>query len=141
MSLKAFHILFIVLSLLLAVFFGLWCITSYQQAQDSFLLNAGILSLIASSALVLYLVWFFKKTERMGYLALLFALPGLCVSRTAAACPVCFVNPNSALTRGAGNGILFLFLVILVIQGALLTLFLFWRARSRRGQMERVTQH
>lgn len=60
MSLKAFHVLFISVSVLLAFGFGAWCL----RAQPPWM-AAGFLSLAAGVGLVGYEVWFLKKMRRL----------------------------------------------------------------------------
>jgi hypothetical protein len=54
------------------------------------------------------------------------------------ACPVCFGNPASPLTKGTSNGILFLLSVIGIVQIGFVALFVtFWRrARALRRRRE-----
>jgi len=54
------------------------------------------------------------------------------------ACPVCFGNPDSPLTKGTSNGILFLLGVIGLVQIGFVALFVtFWRrARAIRRRRE-----
>jgi hypothetical protein len=58
----------------------------------------------------------------------------------AAACPVCFGDPNSAMVKGTNNGIFFLLGVIGFVQVGLGAMFIaFWRRarglRARRDAM------
>ena len=62
MSLKAFHILFIVLSVLVTLGFGIWSLRSTTYGSPTI----GILSLVASVALVIYGVLFLQKLKREG---------------------------------------------------------------------------
>ena len=57
---------------------------------------------------------------------------------SASACPVCFGNPQSPLTQGTSNGILFLLGVIGLVQIGFVALFVtFWRrARAIRRRRE-----
>lgn len=54
------------------------------------------------------------------------------------ACPVCFGNPASPLTKGTSNGILFLLGIIGIVQIGFVALFVtFWRrARALRRRRE-----
>ena len=54
------------------------------------------------------------------------------------ACPVCFGNPDSPLTKGTSNGILFLLAIIGLVQIGFIALFVtFWRrARAIRRRRE-----
>lgn len=62
MSLKAFHILFITLSVIVTVGFGLWSLTSAEFGSTT----VGIISLIAAVLLVIYGVLFLQKLKREG---------------------------------------------------------------------------
>ena len=59
MSLKWFHIVFISLSMLLSVWFGVWGLFHGQVAL-------GILSLCASAGLVVYGNYFLGKARKLG---------------------------------------------------------------------------
>ena len=68
MSLKAFHIVFITVSTLLAIGFGVWSVQTYQaqgRAQD---LAFGIGSFVAAVALLVYGRYFLKKLKSVSYL-------------------------------------------------------------------------
>jgi hypothetical protein len=61
MSLKAFHIFFITLSVLLCLGFGAWCLGSdYARGRAAYTV-AGFLSFALGVILVLYEVIFLKK--------------------------------------------------------------------------------
>jgi hypothetical protein len=59
MSLKWFHIVFISLSVLLSLWFGVWGLFNHQIAL-------GILSLVASVGLVLYGNYVMSKLRKLG---------------------------------------------------------------------------
>lgn len=59
MSLKWFHVVFISLSVLLSVWFGIWALFNEQLAL-------GILSLAASAGLVVYGNYFLGKLRKLG---------------------------------------------------------------------------
>ena len=60
------------------------------------------------------------------------------IANAAMACPVCFGNPDSPLTKGANNGILFLLGIVGLVQIGFVALFVsFWRrARAMRKLRE-----
>ena len=66
MSLKAFHVVFITLSTLLAAGFGVWSITADTGKSEG--LYLGVFSLLAAVALVVYGVYFLKKMKDVSYL-------------------------------------------------------------------------
>jgi hypothetical protein len=69
MSLKTFHIIFIVASTLLAFGFGLWSIRSHIQGDGSDLeLGLGIASLVLGLGLIWYGRYFLKKLKGIDYL-------------------------------------------------------------------------
>jgi hypothetical protein len=59
MSLKWFHIVFITLSVVLSLWFGIWGLFNEQIAL-------GIVSLAASAGLVLYGNYFLAKIRKLG---------------------------------------------------------------------------
>lgn len=69
MSLKAFHLIFIVASILLAVGFSAWSLLDYFSPHGGVWdLVAGIGSGIAAIGLVFYERYFLKKTKNVSYL-------------------------------------------------------------------------
>ena len=69
MSLKAFHIVFICASILLALGIGGWALNNYSSPTgtrgDLF---SGLASLVAALALAVYGVYFLKKLKNISYL-------------------------------------------------------------------------
>lgn len=65
MSLKGFHIVFIVFSTLLALACGAWCVWVNLVVGAPVFLAGAIVSFAAALALVIYGVWFFKKMKRL----------------------------------------------------------------------------
>jgi hypothetical protein len=59
MSLKAFHIIFIILATLLAAGCALWSYVNHATAAF------GIVSAIVAVALVIYGIWFLKKSRKI----------------------------------------------------------------------------
>jgi hypothetical protein len=68
MSLKAFHIFFIVVSIALAVGFGVWCFRDYSRSGDGVNLALGVASFIGSVSLAWYGVWFLRKLKNESFL-------------------------------------------------------------------------
>ena len=65
MSLKGFHIVFIVFSTLLALGIGVWCIW-VDLVEGAPIYRAGaICSFLAAIALIVYGVWFYRKMKRL----------------------------------------------------------------------------
>jgi hypothetical protein len=68
MSLKAFHIVFIALSILLAVGFGIWVLISDSGMGSIADLAAALLSFAVAGALILYGVRFLRKFKHLRYM-------------------------------------------------------------------------
>jgi hypothetical protein len=68
MSLKAFHIVFVTASILLALMFGIWSLINYFQGGTLRDLLFGIGSLLAAVLLIFYERYALKKLKNIGYL-------------------------------------------------------------------------
>jgi hypothetical protein len=69
MSLKAFHLIFITASCLLALGCGIWAFKNYFSADGkTFDLIFGICSVAATIGLILYERYFLKKLKDISYL-------------------------------------------------------------------------
>jgi hypothetical protein len=65
MSLKGFHIVFIILSTLLALGIGAWCIWVNLVEGEPVYLAGAIFSFVVAVALMVYGVWFYRKMKRL----------------------------------------------------------------------------
>ena len=65
MNLRLVHALLIMLSAILAVLFGVWCLSLYGREDGVASLVAGIVAFAASAGLVLYDRWFLRKTRTL----------------------------------------------------------------------------
>lgn len=65
MSLKGFHIVFIVFSTLMALGVGGWCIWVDLVEGAPIYLAGAIASFAAAVGLVIYGVWFYRKMKRL----------------------------------------------------------------------------
>jgi hypothetical protein len=65
MSLKGFHIVFIIFSTLLAVGVGLWCVWVDLVEGAPIYLAGAIASFVVAVALIIYGVWFYRKMKRL----------------------------------------------------------------------------
>jgi hypothetical protein len=63
MSLRAFHLFFIALSVILAAFFAAWSIGQYRAVNDVGYALVGIASLASGIGLVFYGAAFQRKTK------------------------------------------------------------------------------
>jgi len=65
MSLKGFHIVFIIFSTLLALGIGAWCVWVDLVEGAPIYLAGTICSFVVAVALVVYGVWFYRKMKRL----------------------------------------------------------------------------
>jgi len=65
MSLKGFHIVFICAAVLLALGLGFWSLQQPAQAPPDHWALWAVASFAVAAALVVYEVWFLRKTRRV----------------------------------------------------------------------------
>jgi uncharacterized membrane protein len=69
MSLKAFHLVFIIASIILSLGFAAWALVNYFSAHAGvWYLVAGLGSAAAAVGLVFYEIYFLKKLKNVSYL-------------------------------------------------------------------------
>ena len=65
MSLKAFHIVFVIFSTLLALGVGAWCVWVNLVEDAPVYLVGAIASFASALGLIIYGVWFYRKMKRL----------------------------------------------------------------------------
>ena len=65
MNLRMVHALLILLSAILAVVFGLWCLDLYRREDGTATLISAIASFAVSIGLIAYDSWFLRKTRTL----------------------------------------------------------------------------
>jgi len=70
-----------------------------------------------------------------------FALASILVAQSAMACPVCFGDPSSPLTKGATNAVWFLLGIVGLVQAGFVALFVSFRRRARAMRRVREQFH
>jgi len=65
MNLRLVHAVLILLSALLAVLFGVWCLGQYGQTGGAGILLAAVTAFAVSAGLVVYDSWFLRKTRTL----------------------------------------------------------------------------
>jgi hypothetical protein len=65
MNLRWVHAVLIILSALLAVLFGVWCLAQYQRSDGTASLVAAVVAFAVSFGLVVYDSWFLRKTRTL----------------------------------------------------------------------------
>ena len=68
MSLKTFHLIFIIAAIALAVGFGIWLANNYFSDGGMMNLIGALLSFAAAVGLIFYERYFLKKTKKLTYL-------------------------------------------------------------------------
>ena len=68
MSLKAFHIFFMVVSILMSAGTGVWGLISYGRHGRSDHLALAVVSLVAACLLAVYARWFLRKLKNVSYI-------------------------------------------------------------------------
>ena len=65
MSLRIFHVIFIIASIVLSLFVAVWAIREYQTTHSSGALALGIVFVIGGIAMVVYGQRWFKKLKEL----------------------------------------------------------------------------
>ena len=68
MSLKAFHIGFVLVASLFSLIFGVWAIQMFLDWGEGLMLVLALASFLCLIALGVYGVWFYKKVKGWSYL-------------------------------------------------------------------------
>ena len=68
MSLKAFHVFFVIVSVLCALGFGAWSVAAYLRTGQGGTLLLGIAGFLAAAALIWYGFWFLRKLKNVSFL-------------------------------------------------------------------------
>jgi hypothetical protein len=68
MSLKAFHVVFVICSTLCALGFGVWSVADWQRTGSASTLALGIAGFAAAAALIWYGFWFLRKLKGVSFL-------------------------------------------------------------------------
>jgi len=126
MSLRAFHLFFIGVSVALAAFFAAWAASQYRAQHELVYALAGAGAVAACGALIAYGAAFQKKTRH-----LLVLLTCLAVPRAAYACPVCFGQSDSPMAAAANLSILVMLVITVGMLAAFASFFIVLIRRAR----------
>ena len=127
MSLKAFHLIFVIASILLGLGVGGWGVHEYRTQGELGALVIGVVFFAMGIALFFYGRRMLKKTKDIGYLALavMFML-----EQSASACATCFGESDAPMAEGMNAGI---FTLLIVVGGPLAGIATFFIYIIRRG--------
>ena len=65
MSLRAFHVVFILISLTTAAFVAAWSLRYWSRTQETVYAVMSVASAASGVALAVYLTWFIKKSKTL----------------------------------------------------------------------------
>ncbi|HPF38320.1 MAG TPA: hypothetical protein P5081_09805 [Phycisphaerae bacterium] len=65
MSLRWFHLVFLLFAIMGADLFGGWALHEYASVGDRGMLGMGVVSMIGGFGLAAYVFWFARKAERL----------------------------------------------------------------------------
>jgi hypothetical protein len=135
MSLRFFHVLFIVLSSVMCLVVGIWAIDTGRIAL-------AVLAFGGGAMLAVYGTRFFQKTRKLGVLALV-AAGTLGLPADLFACAVCLGNTNSLLRDGMNAGILALlgFALFMIISFAAFFIYLWRKSKAAESSQEGEPAH
>lgn len=134
MSLKAFHLFFITISVVMTAGLVAWSLGDYRATGSPGSLMLLVLAVPACVGLVAYGAWVRRKLSRLTVLLAMLVAAG----EVASACPVCFGDPGSALVKGTANGVLFLVGVVGMVLGSIAWTAFTWARRAR--ELERIAE-
>jgi hypothetical protein len=126
MSLRAFHLLFIALSVVLAAFFSAWAASQYRAQHDVTYAVTAVVSMAVAGGLVVYGAAFQRKTKHLLALLMVLAAP-----RAAFACPVCFGQSDSPMASAANLSILVMLIITVGVLAAFGSFFIHLIRRAR----------
>jgi hypothetical protein len=141
MSLRAFHLLFVAASTLLAFGLGGWCISASRAGQPGYL-ALSIACFAVGVGLIVYGVWFqrkirtveqekARKRRNLHRVPVVFAAWAL-GTRAADACSVCYGEAQGPMIDAARLGVWLLFGLVLMIQLAFVAFFVYLYLRAKR---------
>jgi amino acid transporter len=141
-SLKAFHIVFVCLSSLLAFGFAGWSYHYSSAREDSGYLLLALGSVACGVALIAYGFWFWRKIKtqdedrrrrrkKIHPVPVVLAL-WLASHQVASACSVCYGDAEGPMIDAARMGVYLLFGLVLAMQIAFGGFFIYLRRRARQ---------
>jgi len=134
MSLRAFHLLFIAISVVLAAFVAAWAGSQYRAGQGVPYALAAAAALAAAFGLVAYGAAFQRKTKHLVTVLIVLAVP-----RAAFACPVCFGQSDSPMASAANLSIFVMLIITVAVLAGFATFFIQLIRRARMA--ERLSAH
>lgn len=133
MSLRAFHIVFVIVTIVLSLYVALWGIREFSQERSATALTLAILFLVMAVGLMVYGKKAFTKLRDLPLVAF-FVAGTVLFAEPALACAVCYGAPGDPMVKGMNNGIWVLLGLVAFVQIGFVAMFWsFWRrAREQR---------
>ena len=129
MSLKFFHMVFIVISILLAFFFGFWSLQGFYAGESVYLYYA-VGSFLSGIILVFYGNSVLRKLKNVGFfIAPLFFCA---VPAKIWACSTCYGDPNNPTSRALMASVLFLLGTVGLVLSGFLALIYNYNRRTKK---------
>jgi hypothetical protein len=139
MSLKAFHIVFVTLSTLLAFTFSAW---SFGVPEGGVYRVVGAASALFGVALIVYGVWFWRKIRTLGspgarlhrlvIVPVSLGLLWLAGHSDAAACTVCYGEAEGQMIEAARSGVWLMIGLVAALQASFGLFFIVLWRRARK---------
>ncbi len=133
MSLRGFHLFFIVVSGLLSIFMLVWGIYDFKITGDRMGIGMALLGAASAVGLTVYFRWFLKKYPKLTPMLVSLLAAGLVLSQGpwAEACGVCYKDPNNPMTKGAIMGVIVLGLIISSLLAGIAYIGYSWNKRAK----------
>lgn len=133
MSLKAFHILFISLAVLLSFAFAVWAFRAAGSGQGAGMQAAGYAATAFGIALVVYGILFWRKMRRQGLMALgALTVLWLLDASSVTACTVCYGEAEGPMIEAARKGVWLMIGIVAAMQISFGSFFIYLWRRARR---------
>jgi len=126
MSLRAFHLFFIAISVVLAAFFAAWAAGQYSAGHQVSYVIVAVIALACGLGLAVYGAKFQRKTKGWLVCCLIVTAP-----RAAMACPVCFGQNDSPMAIATNMGIIAMLVVVVGVLGAFASFFIYLMRRAK----------
>ena len=140
MSLRAFHIVFLIVSTALSLLVGGWNFRAWRFSGDNLHLLMSIGAFLAAVGLVFYGQWFLRKIRTTRIPPLVIVLIGfLLTPRAAEACTVCYGEAAGPMIDGAKIGVYVLYGLVVLVQIGIISFFLVLRNRAKKYAAKQTT--
>jgi len=128
MSLKAFHLVFVVASILLGLGVGGWGFLEYRSSGEVGALVLGLVFLMTGLVLIFYGKRMLKKTKHIGYLVFILLMG---IKHDASACATCYGESDAPMAEGMNAGIFVLLIIVVGTLGAIGAFFIYLTRRAK----------